>query len=318
MASLPQTFSQEQLVSLARTNLAYLREDWADFQAFNPKKFTDEFLSGYAALIDEVRDTLDDETVRDEGTQHTARTNQLMSNSRRMYQFVKYFAEEAFGDDPSLLNQIGVNDYRKVRRSVGRMVLFLSKMYRVAQENWSRLEAAGMPVARLEELQQLRDELESSVQSQQLHTSKRGQLAQVRREKLDALSTYVEATCKLGKLMYRDVNPAKYRRYLQPRANRAGAAPKDQRLPASTKTEIFRAEGEEEMVFTLTNTGSASLSVYAAASSEQAVPSDALVVLPGNSITFRDEEVGREGEASALMLWNGQEVEGTYRLEVMG
>ncbi len=212
-------FSQADLYAKSRQVLEYLKEDLADFQRFDKARFTTGFLADFEKAITEVRDYIDDETILDQLTGKTANLDEVLAKCRKAYKHYKYFVLKAFEDDIPKQNEFGLDNYDTARRSQAHMIVFMNKIYRAALAHKNELIAAGYSEEQIQELAQLRDELEQANLQQDTFKNKRQQFTQLRRKKLDALMRFITQTCEAGKIIYEDENPAKYERYILQTSN---------------------------------------------------------------------------------------------------
>lgn len=84
-----------------------------------------------------------DEVMIDEQAEQTFLRNRALNACYKDYQTIAYFARKAFGNNPAILNQFGVNDIRKARSSQSKMLVFMESLVQTATQYEAELVAAG-------------------------------------------------------------------------------------------------------------------------------------------------------------------------------
>jgi hypothetical protein len=312
---------------MAYTNLTYedrlnnallktlwLQRDLADFIAFNPVKFSPQFVTDATAAYQDALNVPTDENISDIGTQKTANVATKMEASRYLYQKkVKYFLEEAFLSQTGILNSFGYNDYSNVRVNVSGMISFLTNLeIRCGQEK-NALLAVGISATIIDDIQAAKNELITAYTEQQTFFGSQKDMTQTRKMAFDAMDVYIKDICRAGKNIYEGINEAKYSDYViyQTRTNTGVSS---QTVAANTEAPILSAGINENVTLQLQNTGNTTLAVYVNdVLSANAVGYD-LMIGATTIMTTNALSVGNYGK---LIVRNANSIEGKIKVTIV-
>lgn len=312
---------------MAYTNLTYedrlnnallktlwLQRDLADFIAFNPIKFSPQFVADATAAYQVALNIPTDENISDIGTQKTANVAAKMEASRYLYQKkVKYFLEEAFLSQTGILNSFGYNDYNNVRVSVSGMISFLTNLeIRCGQEK-SALLAVGIAATIIDDIQTTKNELITAYTEQQTFFGSQKDMTQTRKNAFDAMDIYIKDICRAGKNIYEGINDAKYSDYViyQTRTNTGVSS---QTVAANTEAPILSTGINENITLQLENTGNATLAVYVNDVLSANAAGYDLMIGATTIMTTNALSVGNYGK---LIVRNANSIEGKIRVTVV-
>lgn len=309
MVKLP--MSQSDLLTIAMVKRTYLQEDWQDFQDFNPIKFTNQFLQDYDAAILAARDVPLDEVVVDEGVELTNTLNEKMETSRKLYKVVKYFVEEAYQTNEARKSRFGLDDYEDARRVPAKMWVFLSNLHKQCTYFQQDLMNVGLSLTKINEIATLRDEIQTALVAQKGHAGVRIESTQSRGEIFTTLYSFIQQTCKVGKIIYEDENDAKYRRYLMPKSNDSSIE-KDTIISANTQKALIDEGITETSSFELINTGDVPLIFYIVENISDTAPSNAMTLNAGENATVIASEIS-SGDYNLLVARNNSTQSGSCK-----
>ena len=314
-------FAKADLLHFAGLILDGLRTDLADFQAFDAVRFTSDYVNDFEVARLAYMNAQDDDTYTHRQTQRTAELETLVKQSRKAYRDLKYFVEKAFPtertDSTAKRNEFGFEDYKKVRRSALGLIPFFSKLYVVATDYQADLIAAGFTQDRIERLQTIRQQLETTLIERDRMKNRRAEKTAHRNALRAALEGFVSQTCKAGKLIYMDENEAKYRQYLLPKRGNRAAIPTQTIAPNTQTVLATQASITEETTIEITNTGDAPITIYIASSADADAPADAMVIAPNTKVLLEAEDVVVNDNYNALIAVNNTVKTGRVTVELL-
>lgn len=209
--------SQSHALQYVHNLLQILTNKLSDFSAFDSERFVAQFLVDFAEAIKAVEDINDDESVRNEQINKTELIEHIMAQARRQFQGLKYFVEKTFPNDVNTWNKFGFEEYNKIRVNAVKMIPFLLKVYKIADENRLALNLQDCTNNYINTFDNLYKDLVNAVAEQNISKNDRLIITQKRREALDNLfDKFVTPTREVAKLIYAD-NPAMYMQFLLPK-----------------------------------------------------------------------------------------------------
>lgn len=301
---------------LARTKRDYYLRDKPDIQAYNPIRFTAQWENDWQSAILLAEAYITDEDVVDQSTSIAQQVDNLLAESRRVYQrFIKPFVEDAFPNDRGMQNQFGIDDYADYNRTAIKMMIFLHKLHAQCITYQANLTAVGINPLYIAKLLSLYNDLSVASIAQSTFMGKRMISAQERHALFLQMDEFTHQTCRAAKNVYLDDNMAKYRCYLLPTRNTEQAV--QHTLPANAKIEVLQPVVETDFV-EVENTGNVDFSMYIAETTQTAVPVSAVVIAPGQKQTYSALDLGINTSSTLpqmLIFWNSHATEGKYIVE---
>ena len=306
--------TQGERINISEVKYLYLTADYAEFQAFNPVKFTPQFLTDYRAAIDASIAFTDDETVVDMGQERTQDVTAYMEDARKLYKHVKYFVEEAFPNNPARKNRFGLDNYEDARKSPVNMVAFLTQLHTQATAFQNDLVAVGLQATKIADILALRNKLQTANATQKAFTGERQELTQKRAGILARMDELTQAVCKAGKLIYED-NFAKYRQYTIYKTADTTSAPTHTISPTSSEVAFTDANNPitETTTFLLENEGDSDLVFYTNTNLSEAAPTLVATVAANSSVELTAGEMQGSSFAQVIVR-NDSAQQGRYRI----
>lgn len=302
-------------VFMASQKLTYLQQDIADFQAFNPVRFTAQFITDYQAAILAARDYVDDETVVDGGMSLTQIVQEKLKEAQKLYKIIKYFVEDAFATNEGIQNKFGLDTYKNIRVTPAQMVMFLSNLYTQCTQYQTELLAKGLNPAKITEIATLRDDLYAAVNQQATFTGERLSTTQQRKILYEAMDIFTQETCRAGKLIYEDIDAAKFQNYTIYQAVSNTSAIQTHNISPNS-TEIAVSAGiDDTKGIRFFNKGDNNLDIYIVGSLQDA-PTQSRAVLPQETVIVPTTAISN-GQYQVLVVRNSAGVGGKYEVEVL-
>ncbi len=206
--------SDANMLSDANNKRAYFIEDQVDFANFD-LDFASPYEANWLTTIEAAETFVDDETVLDQITGKTQTLNTIMGDCRDYYQGAKHFVEKAFPNNPAVQKEFGFNDYDEARKTQPKMVLFMYKFHKVAQQYNVELIAKNYSQIMIDGIKTLADNLKAANVDQDTFIGNRGVKTSTRSTLHNNVWDITTLICKTGKRLYRD-DYGKYHRYMLP------------------------------------------------------------------------------------------------------
>ena len=302
-------------VFVASQKLSYLKQDFADFQAFNSVRFTGQFLTDFEAAILAARDFVDDETVVDGGMSLTQTVQEKLKEAQKSYKIIKYFVEDAFATDLGVQNKFGLDNYKDIRTNAQQMVLFLANLHAQCVKYEVQLVAKGLNLAKITEIGQLKDALYLAVNEQNSFTGERLSTTQTRKQLYETMDSFTQETCRAGKLIYEDIDDAKFQNYTIYQLSNSSVTIQTHNISANS-TEVAISNGiDDTKGIRFFNKGDNALDIYIVASlqdnptQQRTVTAQETVIIAASSIS--------NGAYNALIVRNLANTAGKYEVEVL-
>lgn len=302
-------------VFMASEKLAYLQQDLIDFQNFNAIRFTTQFIADYQMAIIAARDFVDDETMIDTGMTLTQTVQDKLKEAQKLYKILKYFIEDAFTNNTGVQNKFGLDNYKEVRTNPSQMVMFLSNLSTQCMQYQSQLVAKGLNASKITEIATLRDSLYQAVNEQAVFVGERLGTTQKRKQLYEAMDAFTQEVCRAGKLMYEDIDNAKYQNYTIYQVTNNNTNSQTHNISANS-TEIAVSTGiDDTKGVRFYNKGNNSLEIYIIASLQDTptqskiVQSQETVIVSANSIS--------NGAYNVLVVRNIYNNVGKYEIEIL-
>lgn len=306
--------TQNDRINIAEVKYIYLSADYAEFQAFNPVKFTAQFLTDYRAAIDRAIAYEDDEAIVDMGQERTQEVAAFMEDARKLYKHIKYFIEEAFPNNAARKNRFGLDNYEDARKSPINMVAFLTQLHTQATAFQGNLVAAGLQAGKIADVLTLRDKLQGANATQKAFSGERQEITQNRAKILAAMDAFTQAACKAGKLIF-EGDFAKYRQYTIYKVNDTTTTPTHTVAPTSTEVAFTDATTPitDTTTFLIENEGDTDLVFYTNTNLSEATPATVANVAANSSVELTAAEMGGSSHAMVIVR-NDSPQQGRYRI----
>ncbi|MFN0204246.1 MAG: hypothetical protein ACKVTZ_22200 [Bacteroidia bacterium] len=302
-------------VFVASQKLNYLQQDFADFQAFNPARFTGQFLIDFEAAILAARDFVDDETVVDGGMSLTQTVQEKLKEAQRSYKIIKYFVEDAFAMDLGVQNKFGLDNYKDIRTNAQQMVLFLTNLHAQCVKYEAQLVAKGLNATKITEIGQLKEALYLAVNEQNSFTGERLSTTQTRKQLYETMDSFTQETCRAGKLIYEDIDDAKFQNYTIYQISSSNATTQTHNISANSTEVVINNGIDDTKGIRFFNKGDNALDIYIVASlqdsptQQRTVAAQETVIIAASSIS--------NGAYNALVVRNLANTVGKYEVEVL-
>lgn len=189
--------------------------DKAIFIAFDSGTFNNPFSANMQTKINDARNMLDDDIIRDQIQQTTAEVKAAMEECRVYFQNGKYFVDKAFPGNKEVQYEFGYENYDKARKDQKLMFSFMDMLYLIIEKYRPNLLAAGATAAMLNQALVLRDKIFAKNQAQEFAKSQRPTKTRDRIIKHNDVWKDVVKICKAGKVIFR-TDYVKYQQYLLP------------------------------------------------------------------------------------------------------
>ncbi len=190
--------------------------DLADFTAFDAD-LDAGFAAEWLAEILAAEGILTDETVVDEQTGLTNAVEMAMKKCRNCFQDVKYYTAKAFDNEEHWpkLNELGFDNYDKVRNSQAQLLLFMRNVHFVATKYADLLATVNFTAANLLEIKNVADALDTANQNQNRFIQERPGLTSIRVKAYNKFWDRVTLVARAAKRIYRE-DPDQFNKYLLP------------------------------------------------------------------------------------------------------
>ena len=225
---------------------------------------------------------------------------------------MRFFLEDAFKDNTSILNEFGYNDYQGARSSQKEMQRYMSVLITASAKYSAELIAAGYDQHAIDEIQTTFDKLLTANNAQEYYKGERQAITQQRIEKMNTAWEIVLNVCKAGKIIYAN-NPAKYNQYvLYENQSGSGSDVYHGNVPLAQTVTILSEGITPSTVFSLHNKG---LTVLKFCLEDDENPcTSGTDVQPGDELTTIADQLG---SGTILKVTNlSDTVEGMYEVTV--
>lgn len=302
-----------------RLNNAFLKGLWLqrdinDFTAFNPVKFTAQFVADYQAAYQAALLIPTDENLTDIGTQKTEAVAEKMEAARNLYQRkIKYFLEEAFSTKIGILNSFGYDDYQNIRTTVSGMISFLTHLEVRCTQEQTILLAKGVASTFLVDIKTAKDELVTAYSEQQTYFGSQKDMTQTRKAVFETMDNFVKDVCRVGKALYEGINDAKYSDYIVYKT-RTNSDVTTQTLAANTEMPVLGTGADENVSVQLENIGNTDLIVYVNNELAASATGYTLII---NTTTILTTKALSAGGYGMLIARNAHPIDGKVRVKLM-
>lgn len=301
--------SQSHALQYSRTLVQVLSQKLSDFSAFDSQRFVAQFLTDFSLSINTAENVQDDETVLDQQSIKTQAVEDVMVQARKQFQELKYFVQKTFPTNENIWGKFGFDDYNDVRANAIKMIPFLLKVYKVADENRAALNIQGCQNPRIDSFNNLYQTLIHAVTEQDLTKNDRPVITQTRRKALDLLfDNFVTPVREVGKLVFVD-DAAMYAQFLLPKRN-SNLIANDTLIAANTQSAVFQ-DVSPSATLEIKNTGNAPLTAYIAPNESTPAPANALIIAPNDTQIIAAQSI-TVGGGTVLVIWNQSNVAGSY------
>lgn len=295
-------------LEIALTMLTDYERDEADFTTYNAVRFTTAWKTDWLAAIHDARDVSSDDDVVDEGTDRTARQQDMMEAARQNYQrFIKPFIEDAFlVSKPGLMNAFGVNNYDAARNSVTRMIMFLGNLKVRCAEHSAELSAVGMHTDKMTLITTHLTELENLSRAQNDFSGTR-HLATAERVRLfDVMDSFTKETARAGKNIYYSAEHPRYLRYVVYGSSAPSTVDDTFTVPANDSIFLFAGKLSSNSGFRFSNQGPNKVAVFVGNDRKAELPNNALYIAAdeGNVRALANELLANAGVYGGLVVHN--------------
>lgn len=301
--------SQAHGLQYARTLVQVLSNNLLDFSNFDAQRFTAQFVVDFASAITAAENVQDDETTVDQQSIKTQAVENVMVQARKQFQELKYFVQKAFPNNANMWSKFGFDDYNDIRANAIKMIPFLLKVYKIANENRTTLNVQGCLDSRIDAFETLYRDLANAVTDQELSKNDRTLITQTRHDALDILfDNFVTPTREVGKLIYAE-NSAMQALFLLSRRS-SSTTQQSTNIAANTQSAVFQ-DIQPAATLEIKNTGTTTLVAYIAIDESVPMPANAVTILPDDTqiVTAQDITVGA---GTTLVIWNQGNTTGSY------
>lgn len=306
--------SYEDRLNNALLKSLWLQRDLAEFTAFNPTKFTAQYLADFKTAYETALALPTDETLTDIGTDKTETVQQKMEAARQLYQRkIKYFLEEAFAKKKGILNSFGYDDYQNARTSVARMIAFLNNLELRCTQEEAALLAVGINNSFLTDIATAKNELAAAYADQQTYFGSQKDMTQTRKATFEKMDDFVREVCKVGKILFEGVNDAKYSDYIVYKT-RTNTETVTKTIAANTEVAVLTTEAEENTNLQIENIGETQLNIYVSNSLQKKAERYPIAV--ASSAIFLTNTLS-DGNYGMLIVGNPNPTDGKIRVRVM-
>jgi hypothetical protein len=306
--------SQSHAIQYARTLLQILSNHLSDFSNFDAQRFIAQFVTDFSVAITAAENIQDDETIIDQQSIKTQAVEDIMVQARKEFQQLKYFVQKTFPNNVNIFHKFGFNEYNEIRANTVKMIPFLFKVYKIADENRSALNMQGCTNNRIDSFDLLYQNLANAIIEQDLSKNDRLILTQSRHIALDNLfDNFVTPIREVGKLIYAD-NPAMYMQFLLPKRSSAAAAQSTD-IAANTQSAVFQ-DVNPNAVLEIKNEGATPLTFYIAPNESTLAPTNAVSVAPNTTQVVNAQDI-ITNSGTVLVVWNQENITGSYLVNEM-
>lgn len=303
--------SQAHGLQYARTLVQVLSNNLLDFSNFDSQRFTAQFIVDFASAIMAAENIQDDETTIDQQSIKTEAVENVMIQARKQFQELKYFVQKAFPNNINIWSKFGFDDYNEIRANAIKMIPFLLKVYKIANENRITLNVQGCLDSRIDAFDTLYRDLANAVTDQELSKNDRTLITQTRHDALDYLfDNFVTPTREVGKLIYVE-NNAMQALFLLPKRS-SSTTQQSTNIAANTKSAVFQ-DIEPSDNLEIKNTGTTILVAYIAIDESAPMPTNAITIPPDTTQMVVAQDI-TAGAGSTLVIWNQGNITGSYRI----
>ncbi len=194
----------------ARTIHQLLTTDVAQFSAFS-SRFNAAYLTDFLAKIDAADAVITDESIISQQITKTEAVLTAMDRARLLYRRAKAYAELTFADTRPVLIQEFTRGYAEARQNQPKMIVFLEMLWNTVNTHSDALKdptKGGMPNNFADEIEALREELQSKNVTQETFINTRTTLAESRINTLNACYTKMTEVNNFAQVVFED-SPAK-------------------------------------------------------------------------------------------------------------
>lgn len=288
--------SDDYMVERSETLQALFEQHMADFTAFDPA--LDGIFSGaWTNAIEQCIVVTDSETVDDQMMELGQAVEEIMKKCRKKYIEVKYYFELAFAGNRAVMKEMGTDDYERARNRQMRMVFFMENLYLSAEKYKTQLLTSGYTQPRIDEINDLRSELQKANRKQNAFIKGRPVLTQERETIFNACYAYTQRVCEAALSVYYDDDVKRSLFVFQPEPGSSSEFFSGTVNPDS-KLQVDDFTYNPAMKFLMQNTGPVALSFYLVNGTDQPV-GNIFEINPGDSL----EKTAAEFFSAGTALW---------------
>ena len=193
--------------------------DQAEFAAYD-SNLAHPFEDHWQEAIDNCGVQLDDETIRDQLQQHTAKVKAAMKACHNKFMDTKYFIRKAFPDNLGMWQAFGFDTFAEETRQQVLMIQFMQVFHIRAVDHSAQLNAVGYSNADIAEIETLCLQLTQANLEQDMFKGARGSLTGQRMNDLNDLWNIMQDINRVARSIYRDDYVAKKRYQLPVRVGK--------------------------------------------------------------------------------------------------
>ena len=306
------------MLETAYTLHSLFNDNIADFTAFDAT-LDAAFATSWLATIDAAGTVVRDSQIKDIQAGKTVTVLEQMDLCRIKYNEVKYFAGKAFPRNKVKLAEFGAEDYDKVRRSQALMVSFMDEMHKACVTYTTELQAAGMTVGQIDEVNTLRTDLLNANTTQENYMRARPKLTD---ERITTLNTSFETTMTVvtaAQVVYYN-DYASRRMFVFSPTGSSGGGETDSEIvnltiiDDDTSVEVFTIAYDPSRQITVNNSGPAQIEIYIADAPDAG--GTPMTVSDGETSTFTSDMLGPNGDSIFAKVLSGSGPEATIEVEI--
>jgi len=166
------------------------------------RDFADPFADNWETDIAEAENIAKDVMLIDEMAARTENLRKVFEKCRLHFQKMKYYIDKVFANSKAKQNEFGYNDYKKVRVSEEKMMMFLKLLHTAALKHSAELIAAGCSSEVIETIELLRQELDEANNTQEIFKKERNSITEERVKKLNRCRAYSLKVNRVSKIIF--------------------------------------------------------------------------------------------------------------------
>lgn len=309
------------MLETARTLHSLFNDHIADFTAFDTT-LDAAFATSWLATIDAAAIVVRDSQIKDIQAAKTETVLEKMELCRIKYNQIKYFAGRAFSKNKIKLAEFGAEDYEKVRKSQALMISFMDEMHKACLTYSTELEAAGLAVGEIAEIETLKIELQDANTIQENYMRARPVLTE---ERIAILNQCFETTMivvNAAQVLYYNEYALRRMFVFSPTGGSKGngSDSADSEIVSlvvdnnNLAVEVFSIAYEPSRQIMVTNNGPAEVEMFV--SDDPNDMGSPMLVGSGNNMTFTIDQLGPHGNSIFAKAINGTGPEANIEVEI--
>jgi hypothetical protein len=211
--------SDADMFQRSRTKRQHFIDNKAAFVAFDAD-FDDPYDADWLASI-EASEAFESADTRDAGGRlETEDVNEVMTLAHKKHIEIKYFAEKAYGQQPTVLAKMGITNYTEARASQSRMAKYLQNLYEVSNsaEFKPALLAVNCSQAKIDSILTVKNSLSTEDTEQNVYLENEAQATKARITQYNETADFWHKVNRASKSIFYD-QPELLNLFLFPRSS---------------------------------------------------------------------------------------------------